>query len=34
MTYVIKESYVDNHYAMKVYITKVLFQFELGILCH
>jgi hypothetical protein len=28
MTYVIKESYVINHYAMKAYVTKVLFQFE------
>jgi hypothetical protein len=34
MTYVTKESYVINHYAMKAYVIKVLFQFELGVLCH
>jgi hypothetical protein len=29
MTYVTKESYVINHYAMKAYVTKVCFKSNL-----
>jgi len=29
MTYVTKESYVINHYAMKAYVTKVCFNSNL-----
>jgi hypothetical protein len=29
MTYVIKESYVINHYAMNAYVTKVCFNSNL-----
>jgi hypothetical protein len=29
MAYVIKESYVINHYAMKAYVTKVCFNLNL-----